>query len=688
MSRYNTRRTLTKRQVFGRILFIAVIFLAMTALMPRPSQRVYQYRLGEPWEEEAVISEDSFPVLKTDAMLEHERDSLRRFYSPYFYKDEEVETKQQLALKANFDSLHHAKVPNYYLSHLLEKLAHVYALGIINNEDWERLQDSPSNSIHIYSQRTSGEVTLDEVFTEKVAYEYLMFEEDSTRFKHEMLVKCQLQRFLTPNLQFDKEKSDQQRQEVDDMLLPYMGKPVLVGQKIVDYGQIVDTYTFQALKSLEVIKAQKTQSEEEKWLYLGGQALFSLLIVLLLFFYFHQFRSDYVHSTRSVLLFTTLSLTFLFATYIIVQHQWNCIYAIPYCILPIFVRIFLDSRTAFIAHLFTILACAVCLNDAYDFVLIEVMAGLTAIYYMRQLSQRSELFRATVALTVSALLCRLCLDLIHERIDDWASLDMTPYIQLFASGCLTLIAYLLLIPIERIFGFTSAVTLMEMSNINSPLLRALSEKAPGTFQHSMQVSNLAAEAANAIGAQSQLVRTGALYHDIGKIPQAEFFTENQAAVNPHQNMTSIESATRIISHVEEGLRLAEKYQLPQVLRDFIRTHHGKGMARYFYITLQNQHPGQEIDPRPFTYPGPDPFTAEQAILMMADAVEAASRSLHEYTEESIAELVNRIVDAQLAEGRFKKCPISLRDIDDVKEVFCSKLKIIYHSRIQYPELKG
>lgn len=687
MSRYNTRRSLNSKQVFKRTFYILAAIAVVAFFMPRATLQVHDYRLGEPWDEDAVIAEDSFPVMKPEAMLAHERDSLRRYYSPYYYKVDEVENEAQKKLANFFASSEGKAIPRYYLKHLQEKLGHVYQRGIIDSEEWDRLNDSPSGSLHIYSQRNSEEATLDEIYTTKVAYEYMMYEEDSLQYRHSILTKCNVQDYLKPNLSYDEEKSLQQQEEVNNSLIPYMGKPVLVGQKIVDYGQIVDVYTFQALKSLEALKSKERISQTQQWLLLGGQTLFSTLVVLLFFFYFHQFRSDYVSNERAMALIASLALCFVLITYIIVQNHWNCVYVVPYCILPIFVRIFMDSRTAFTAHIFIVFASAICMNNPFDFVLVQIGAGLTAIYSMRQLSQRSELFRASLALTACALLFQFSLDLLHGKLENPDKLNYTPYIHLISSGCLTLIAYLLLIPIERIFGFTSAVTLIEMSNFNSPLLRALSEKAPGTFQHSMQVANLAAEAANAIGAQSQLVRTGALYHDIGKLANPEFFTENQEYINPHEGMPTMESASIIISHVEHGLQLANKYQLPQVISDFIRTHHGKGMARYFYITYQNQHPGQVVDPKPFSYPGPDPFTAEQAILMMADSVEAASRSLKEYTEENIAQLVEKIVDGLFNDGRFKRCPISLRDIDDIKQVFCKKLQTIYHSRIQYPELK-
>ena len=276
-------------------------------------------------------------------------------------------------------------------------------------------------------------------------------------------------------------------------------------------------------------------------------------------------------------------------------------------------------------------------------------------------------------------------ELIHE--DDLTKLNTRMYIYFMINGILLLFAYPLLFILEKTFGFTSNVTLVELSNINNSLLREMSEIAPGTFQHSLQMANLAAEAANKIGAKSQLVRTGALYHDIGKMVNPAFFTENQSGVNPHKSLNYEQSAQVIISHITDGLKLAEKHNLPKVIKDFISTHHGRGLTKYFYISYKNEPPDEEVDAEKFRYPGPNPFTKEQAILMMADSVEAASRSLPEYTEESIGTLVDKIIDAQVAEGFFKECPITFKDIALVKALFKEKLKTMYHTRISYPELK-
>ena len=310
---------------------------------------------------------------------------------------------------------------------------------------------------------------------------------------------------------------------------------------------------------------------------------------------------------------------------------------------------------------------------------------MTAISALKDLTERSQLVRVVFEVAAASALVMLGYDLSQGI--DLEHLDPTLYVCIAVNGMLLLFAYPLMYLIEKLFGFTSSVTLVELSNTNNTVLRRMSKVAQGTFVHSLQVANLAAEVADKIGAKPQLVRTGALYHDIGKMLNPAFFTENQTGVNPHDELTEERSAQIIISHVTEGLRLADKYHLPKVIRDFISTHHGRSTTKYFYIQWKNKHPEQEPDETLFTYPGPNPFTREQAILMMCDAVEASSRSLKEVTEENLKELVDRIVDGQMQAGYFKECPITFRDLSQAKRVLVESLKTIYHTRIAYPELK-
>lgn len=490
---------------------------------------------------------------------------------------------------------------------------------------------------------------------------------------------------MYPNLTYDEQRTETAKKEALDNYA-WANGVVQSGQKIIDRGEIVDKETYNILESLRKESIQRSESIGQKRLILTGQILFVSIFMLCFMLYLDLFRKDYYERKGSLSLLFTLIMFYCVVTALMVSNNIYNVYIIPYAMLPIIIRVFLDSRTAFLTQVVTILICSICLRYPHEFILLQLAAGLVAIFSLRELSQRSQLFRTALLVILTYAALYFAFELITEN--DLSKLNGSMYSYFIVNGILLLFTYPLLFLLEKTFGFTSNVTLVELSNINSPLLRRLSETVPGTFQHSMQVANLAAEAANRIGAKSQLVRTGALYHDIGKMENPVFFTENQSGgVNPHKNLSYEQSAQVIISHVTDGLKLAEKNNLPKVIKDFISTHHGKGKTKYFYISWKNEHPDEEPNEELFTYPGPNPFTRETAILMMADAVEAASRSLPEYTEESINNLVEKIIDSQVEEGFFKECPITFKDIAIVKSVFKEKLKTIYHTRISYPELK-
>ena len=408
-------------------------------------------------------------------------------------------------------------------------------------------------------------------------------------------------------------------------------------------------------------------------------------MIMLFTAYLGLFRRDYFDKPRSIAMLYALITIFPVIVSFFMRHNFLSVYIIPFAIVPIFVRVFMDSRTAFVTHVTMILICTTAVKYQYEFIIIQIVSGLIAIYSLRELLHRSQVFKAALFVTAGSSAVYFALQMIQDT--DFPMLDGDMYYHFCVNGVLVLLSYPLMFIIEKTFGFTSSVMLFELSNTNRGLPHDLSATAPGTFQHSITVGNLAAEIASKIGANSLLVRTGALYHDIGKMSDPVFFTENQAGVNPHENISDKESARIVISHVTEGVKMAEKAGLPGIIKDFILTHHGCGMAKYFYINYKNKHPDEDVDPTPFTYPGPNPFTREQAILMMADGVEAASRSLPTYTEESISALVNKIIDSQMADGFFKDCPITFHDIEQAKQVLIERLKAIYHTRISYPELK-
>ncbi len=685
MSRYNHKTKLSRKALFYRILVALAAIATVVYFLPREGRSRYQFDLGRPWRYSQLSATFDFPVYKSKETINRERDSLHRLYEPYFELKHSVEEKQLSLFDKACQSTLRNRISPHFIQLIQSRLHTVYSQGIISNDDYSRLQHDSISGLRIYSSKEAAFRTLNDIYTRKSAYEFVTQVQDDfpgdLRFE---LQQCNLDEYITPNLVFDKTKSDQQFKELEDALSDASGM-VLSGQKIIDRGDLVDEEAYNKLISYERKIEERTDVSSANLMILGGQALYVALLVVALLLYFDLFRRDYMTKPRSMLLLVVLTVAFPLLTSALVKLQLLSVFILPYCMIPIFVRVFMDSRTAFIAHVFTVLICAVTLKYPLEFIATQLVAGLTAIYSLRELSQRSQLIQATFFVTVSALCTYLSLDLAHGH--TWSDFSWDIYTHIVISGFLLLFAYPLLLVIEKIFGFISNVTLVELSNINNEILRTMSEVAPGTFQHSMQVANLAAEVANRIGAKSQLVRTGALYHDIGKTANPAFFTENQNGMNPHEGLSYVESARIIINHVRDGLVLADKYNLPPVIKAFISTHHGRSLTKYFYISYKNQFPDEEVPEHLFTYPGPNPSTSEQAILMMADAVEAASRSLKEYTEESISTLVDRIIDSQLQDGYFKQCPITFLDIETAKEVFKEKLKIIYHTRVSYPELK-
>ena len=686
MSSINT----PNRMSFKSIMRRALIYLAAVALivyfLPRDVRFIYQFDLNKPWRYGQLMATFDFPIYKPDQVIQREQDSIIRHFQPYFSMDVNVGTDAINQLRADYQSDLKEVLPSSdYLRYIINTLGVIYRQGILDVGSSDRLQRDSTANIRIINGMMAEQQSVAETYTIKDAYTYLL-NADSARYKPEILQKCALNAYLAPNLIYEKELTETARQEAIDNFPWAMGM-VQSGQKIVDRGEIISENTYNILKSLE--KEMQTRSDvshSQRRLMLGGQVLFVALYIFLLMLYLGIYRKDYFDGWRDLLLIFSFMVFFCLFTSLLMSRNMFSVYIIPYAILPMVLRTFLDSRTALLAHIVTILICSITLRYPHEFILIQVAAGIIAIFNMRELSRRSQLFLSAFLVVVVSIVICFAYEFFTE--EDISKIDFSIPVYIILNGILLLFTYPLFFIIEKTFGYTSNVTLVELSDVNNNLLRHLSETAPGTFQHSMQVANLATEAANFLGANAQLVRTGALYHDIGKTENPAFFTENQlGGVNPHENLSYEQSAKVVINHVTDGLKLAEKNNLPTIVKDFISTHHGKGKTKYFYISWKNEHPNEEPDEEMFTYPGPNPFTKEQAILMMADAVEAASRSLPEYTEESIGNLVDKIIDSQVTEGYFKDCPITFKEIAQVKSTFKEKLTTIYHTRISYPELK-
>ena len=682
MSSFNVKNDLQWREILTRTALILATTAIIVWLMPRNSYTNFKIERGKPWIYTDLSAPFDFPIYKSDDVVKAERDSMMRQYEPYYILNSDIAGKQIRQFYKDYNE----GIPglsNDYLSIVANRLRALYGKGIMNNTDFTRLQQDSSRMVRVITGKDAVSTSINNLHSVVSAYEQLFQDEALAKHK-DILQKCNLNDYISPNLTYDKERSEASLNELRNSIALASGV-VQRGQKIIDRGDIVDKKTYNILMSYKKETERREEGKQGLSLVIVGQILFVMILITCFTIYLTLFRNDYFEKVRTIAMLYSQIVLFVVIAALMVEHSVLHVYIVPFAMVPIFIRVFMDSRTAFMAHSIMIVICASFLQHPLEFICVEMVAGLTAIFSLRELSSRSQLFWTAVLVTLAAALTNLSLDWIRNN--DLMKLSLSEYNYIVINGILLFCSYPLLYLIEKTFGFTSNITLIELSDMNKALLRKMSEVAPGTFQHSIQVGNLAAEIANKIGAKSQLVRTGALYHDIGKVMNPVYFTENQSGVNPHEKLGAIDSAQMIISHVTEGIKLAEKYNLPDVIKEFISTHHGLGKTKFFYVQYKNAHPNDDIDELLFTYPGPNPFTKEQAILMMADTVEAASRSLPDYTEKTIRELVNKLIDAQVAEGYFKDCPITFRDIAYAKTVLIEKLKTIYHTRLSYPELK-
>lgn len=682
MMNFNLNTHLSWRTIALRVAFVVVTVTLIVWLMPRDTQLNFKVELNKPWNYPDVIAAFDFFVPKSEAAIEREREQALSEFIPYYEMDESVfEQQQRLFLQRYRDSL--PRLGRDYRVIITNQLRSIYDQGIIDSHD----PLVATGDTSLWFRRVKGNAFVykrtSDVFTPSEAYRRLS-QSPFLRSHQEELLYLGLNDFLVPNLFYDSVRNTRERNE----LLRGVDVPedsVQRGEKIINKGDIVDEHKYQVLTTYQAESKQYQDTRKERNTIIG-EALYVLILVVGFTCYLGIYRKDYFERIRTICMLYALIVIFAVLAALLVGHNMLHVYILPFAIVPIFIRVFMDSRTAFMAHVVVVLMVACMLQHPLEFVAVQLTAGIAAVFSLRELSSRSQLFWTAALWTFTATVTHLSLYLIRNN--DITTFDVSELYYLLMCGIIVFCAYPLLYVIEKAFGFVSDITLVELSNTSKELLRRLSEEAPGTFNHSIQVGNLGAEVARRIDANAQLVRTGALYHDIGKMQNPIYFTENQSGgISPHDSLSYIESAQIIIGHVTEGLRLADKYHLPRKIRDLIATHHGQGKAKYFFIKYKNEHPDEPVDDLLFTYPGPNPFTKEQAILMMADSVEAASRSLPDYTEQTIRNLVERIIDSMVAEGYFRECPITFRDIQYTKTVLIEKLKTIYHTRISYPEEK-
>ena len=683
MRNFNIKTDITWRDVALRVALVLCTVAVIVWFMPRDNKPNFNIEPDKVWLYNDLTATFDFPVYKSDSIVQRERDEVLRDFEPYYVYDNTVADKQARALTEHVRK-EMPELGSTFLRSVLIPMRLIYREGIVDTT--EPLGATIDSTTHLrrIDNKDVTSVAAMQVYTPRQAYEELLKSPMLVTYQN-VLQQVNVNNFLVPNLTYDEDRTESARLDLLNNV-PLASGVVQSGQKIVAQGELVTPEVYQVIQSYLTEFDRRNQSQSGFSLMVVGEVLFVLLVITLLTIYLTLYRKEFFEQTRYIgMVFALVILNAVLAS-LMVSHSILHVYILPLAIVPIFVRVFMDSRTAVMTFLTVVLIIASILQRPLEFIAVEIAAGITAVYSLRELNSRSQLFWTAIITTMVAMLTNLAIFLIRHN--DFAKIDSSEYVYLAICGIVVFCCYPLLYLIEKFFGFISDITLIELSDMNKDLLRRMSEVAPGTFQHSIQVGNLSAEIARKIGGNPQLVRTGALYHDIGKIQNPIYFTENQSGgINPHEQLSYIESAQMIISHVTEGLKLADKHNLPVQIRDLIATHHGQGKAKYFFIKYKNEHPDEPVDDLLFTYPGPNPFTKEQAILMMADAVEAASRSLPDYTEQSIRQLVNRLIDGMVSDGFFHECPITFRDIQYAKTVLIEKLKTIYHTRISYPEMK-
>ena len=612
---------------YYRLGVFAILAAVIVLMFPRYNNAFrYHYEIGKPWGYNALTADFDFPIYKTDDQLSKEQTQLLSTFAPYLKYIPRVQREV--------------------------KVVSLQTMEWIQTEGYTRVAINQTK------------YPLSELYTPMTAHK---------RYGYDCAV----------NLVLDTARTENMRTKLLATLSPTMGL-VQKGEKIIDHGDIVTERTYQILQSLRRAYDDEALGNKQRTLSILGETLLVLLFLCLFVVYLYVFRRSYLRSTSTVLFFA-LQMFIVISLACLALRFGLSVYLIPFAWVPNLTRVFLDSRTALFLHFTTILISSIVVPAPVEFFFIQIVVGMVAISSLGDMTRRAQLVQTAAWILAAQVIAYTAISFAQTG----AINAINPWMYLYFVICalLTIGCYGLIYTFEKLFRFISSITLVELTDINSELLHTLAERAPGTFQHSMQVSNLAAEAAKAIGANALLVRTGALYHDIGKIADPLYYVENQVGVeNPLLKMDPRDAAQVIMAHVTEGEKIARRNHLPEVVINFITTHHGTSLVRYFYNTYCNAHPNEQVDESLFRYPGTKPSTKEGAILMMADAIEARSRSLSEFTEASITAAVNQMIDAQIADGQFAETPLSFKDVEDIRCVFVSRLLAMNHHRISYPSL--
>ncbi|MBP9029186.1 HD family phosphohydrolase [Tenuifilum sp.] len=690
------------KHIVAFVLFL-LSYIIMVIIMPCEGRFSYEFQKGRPWMHEDLYAPFDFPVYKTEQELFAEKSKLLKEFKSFYRYDSTIHPQQLEGFRSSFDlafdkfinsqnvsktsRAKYLKVKPELEQFVADNISQIYLKGIINQDENAISNSMLKQGLAVVINNVAYDKWFDEVYTVQKAVKLLNSNaNDFTKSLSPGLVglweMINLKEYIQPNLFYDEVATQKFRNELISNISITKGL-VQAGEKIVVKGEVVNSEIYQILESLKKEYDKRLGSKNLFAILFGNMILIASLYIVL-FLFLLNFRNEVLNDIRKLLFILMLITASAAVSALVIKTNSFSIFVIPLAIVPIFVKTFFDSRLALFVHLITIFLVAFLVPNSFEFVFTNFIAGIVAIIGLSKMYNRGQLFKTVGLVYFSYLTLTLSLYLVG----DGSLKGVNWFIALWygINALLLLASYQLVYIIEKFFGFLSDITLIELSDTNLDLLRKLAEVAPGTFQHSLQVANLAESAVQRVGGNPLLVRTGALYHDIGKMANPMFFIENQqGGFNPHENVDNVKSAEIIINHVHEGVKIAAKAGLPSQIVDFIKMHHGTSKVKYFY-NKELQAENANIDEGKFSYPGPEPQTKETAIVMMADAVEAASRSLKEYNVQSIDQLVERIIDDQLNSGQYSFADVTLRDISLIKTIFKKKLQNIYHVRLEYPDL--
>jgi len=665
--------------------------IAMLILVfPREGKFKYEYQKGKPWQHEDLIAQFDFAILKPADELKLEQQNALQDLRPHFIKNNAIADAQVNNAVNDFNTRwskrYSESSPDEKIKGLgimLSVLDTLFSRGIINviNE----IEDKPGDYlIWVIDGNTAGQIPLARLFTIQSAEKYIRKKIDNSGFFDKELIYNVLIGSIKQNVLYDEETTNRAKESILSEIPDTRGM-IQRGERIISRGELVNAEKFQILESLRKDYEKRLGTTFKYFNIIAGQALLISLTMIAFILFMISFRKDLFAENKKLVLMLLLIFMMVSIASLTVRTNSQLITLLPFCLVPIIVRVFFDTRLAYFVHVVILILTGFMVPNAFEFVFMQLIAGIIAIISVAELRRRSQFFITATAIFISYSAIYMGMLLIQDG--SFENISSRNFMLLAGNAFLTLFSYPLIFVFEKMFGLVTDVTLMELSDTNSPLLRKLSHYAPGTFQHSLQVANIAEEAVYAIGGNTLLVRAGALYHDIGKMDMPMYFIENQtSSMNPHDELGYEESGRIIIGHVYKGIELAKKYRLPDMIIDFIRTHHGTRRAEYFYNLKKIEFPEEEISDKPFKYPGPVPFSKETSVLMMADSVEAASRSMLRPTADSISELVDRIIDGQVRDGQFSNSDLTFQDITRIKKILKNRLMTIYHIRIEYPTL--